>query len=535
MVRRVLVCWAVAVAILGSAVAAGAFTVTPIQPPLPEASIDAELVFLGGEPGSQIYRYDLHVRNISIEPAVQTVLVFFDSNPETGEFLGDKSDVVEVQSPTNWQGYVWADPDPAPWFVEWMTFSGPDRIFPGYTKNGFSVTFVWKDPESVPGQRFFEAMNGAVYEGQTIIVAVIDESGSICGTVFDNCATADFPPVTVDLLNASEVFVATTSTDSEGHFCFMELLAGQYFVSIVTPLGFVVDAETKSVTVTAGEEAQVDFWLDCLEIEPSARTIGYWKHQVNAHLMDKGRPHESMADMIGYLHAIRVHFNENIYNPVLVYEVDLSGGEGTQADSLLALRELLTVNKGGTMLDRAKQQMIALLLNVASLKISQAEVISADGANVSQAITYANAVITDQVPDVSYEVAKDIAEYINQGRTVPAGVIPLDTEIIWYSLSGRDLAQIVGLNPNPFGSVVSIRYSVPDTKSSIGPISLEVYDIRGRSVYGRHDLPLTPGEHEVIWRGVDGFGRRIASGTYFVTVKSAGGISSSKVMMIRSE
>jgi hypothetical protein len=517
-----------------TAAGASAFTVTPINPPLPESSIEATLVFLGGEPGNEMYRYDFHVRNISVPPAVQTVLVFFDSDPETGEFQGDQSDFVEIQSPANWEGYAWVDPDPSPWFVEWMTFSGPDRIFPGETKSGFSVTFVWKDPATTPGSRFFEAMNGVVYEGQTIIVAVIDQSGSICGTVFDNCATADFPPVTVDLLNSQEVFVATTATDEEGHFCFTELLAGDYFVSVVTPLGFEIDAETKNVTVTAGEQAQVDFQLDCLDIEPSARTIGYWKHQVNALIMGKGKPHESLDDMVGYIHDIRVHFNENVYNPVVVLEVDLSGGGGTEADSLLAVRELLTVNKGGTMLDRAKQQMIAMLLNVASLKISQAHVISADGANVSQAITYCNAVITDQVPGVPYEVAKDIAEAVNQGHILPAGVIPIDTEIIWYSLGERDLAQIIGLNPNPFASRVAVRYAVPSTDASIGPVSLEIYDTLGRMIYNQSDLAATPGEHEVVWAGVDRFGRDVASGTYFVTVKSDAGISSGKVMMIRS-
>ena len=93
MVRHVVLCWVVVAALLGSVAVAGAFTVTPVNPPLPEASIDADLVFLGGQPGSQIYRYDFYVRNISIEPSVQTVMVFFDSDPETGEFLGDRSDL----------------------------------------------------------------------------------------------------------------------------------------------------------------------------------------------------------------------------------------------------------------------------------------------------------------------------------------------------------------------------------------------------------------------------------------------------------
>jgi hypothetical protein len=186
------------------------------------------------------------------------------------------------------------------------------------------------------------------------------------------------------------------------------------------------------------------------------------------------------------------------------------------------------------MLDRAKQQMVALLLNVASLKISQAEVISEDGANVSQAITYCNEIITDQVLGVSYEVAKDIADVINSGGTVPAGVIPLDTQIIWYSLSSKDLVQIVNLRPNPFSSALSIKYRVPDSATTDRQVQVEIFDVRGRQVYSTDNLALTPGEHEVFWTGIDNTGQQVASGTYFVNIRSACGISCCKVTMIRS-
>jgi hypothetical protein len=528
---RVVLCLLVLLAAF--ATGAGAFNVTPINPPLPESAIEATLAYLGGEPGNQVYRYDFYVRNISIHPAVQTVLVFFDSDPVTGEFVGDRSDLIEIQAPADWESYAWIDPDPAPWRVEWQTFVGPARIFPGQIMSGFSVTFVWKDPESIPGQRFFEAMNGAVYEGQTIIVGVVDESGAICGTVHDDCISAAPPPVTVDLMGPNGTFRGAATTDADGDYCFMELLAGDYTVSLVTPLGFYADAETKSATVYPSQQTQVDFWLSCLDIEPSQRTIGYWKHQANSLVTGKGNPQESLADMISYMHAVREHFNEHIYNPVIVLEVDLDPATATPLDSLLAVRELLTVNNGGTMLDRAKQQMLALLLNVASLKISQAEIISKDGANVSQAITYCNLIITDAV-DVSYEVAKDIADTINNGKMVPAGVIPADTGIIWYSIHGRDNVQLVDMRPNPFSSAVSIRYRVPAARSG-DHAAVEIFDVRGRLIFELGDLDMTPGEHEVFWTGIDRFGRDVASGTYFVNVRSTYGVSCSKVTVVRSE
>jgi hypothetical protein len=523
-----------AIAVLGTSTMAYAYGVTPNPNPLPESAVTSTLVYMGGEPGNQIYRYDFKVRNIAVPPAIQTVLIFFDSDPVTGEFMGDKSDLVEIQSPANWEGTAFADPDPAPWFVEWITFSGPDRIFPGNDLEGFSITFTWKDPETTPGRRFFEAMNGVVYEGQTIIVGMIDESGSICGTVFDECLSTTVANITVDLLNSTGTFEGATTTDENGEYCFVELLADDYTVSIVTPLGFTVDAETKMVSLGPAEHATVDFHLYCQEIEPEQRTIGYWKHQANALVTGKGKPQETMAQMIEYIHGIRSHFNEHLYNPVIVFEVELDPDNATAADSLLALRQMLKVNHGSNMLERAKQQMIALLLNVASLKLSQAEVISEDGANVSQAITYCNKIITDQATGVDYEVAKTIADDINNGVTVAAGVIPLETEIIWYSIDSRDIVQVVDMRPNPMSSVVAVKYMVPDTHAN-KEASLEVFDVQGRMIYESGQLDLSPGEHEIRWMGQDALGNRVASGTYFMMIRSRDGISSRKVTVLRSQ
>jgi hypothetical protein len=290
-----------------------------------------------------------------------------------------------------------------------------------------------------------------------------------------------------------------------------------------------VDQDTKTGTVFVGATTPIDFHIDCLDIRPDALTIGYWKHQVNAILMGKGKAQESLADMLTYVHNIQVHFNENVYNPVFVYEVAPLPGGATAADSLRALEALLTVNNGGTMLLRAKQQMVALLLNVASGKLSQAQVISYDGANVSQAITYANDIITNRVPGVSYEVAKDIADVINNGGKVRAGVIPLNTRLIWYNKK----VTFVGLDPNPFSAEIGIRYNIPSGQAA-SDLAIGVYDISGREVYTFGDLEKSAGEHSVIWHGVDNAGRQVASGLYFVSLKTRDTVSSEKITLIKS-
>jgi flagellar hook assembly protein FlgD len=131
-------------------------------------------------------------------------------------------------------------------------------------------------------------------------------------------------------------------------------------------------------------------------------------------------------------------------------------------------------------------------------------------------------------------VAKDIADIINNGGMVPAGVIPPDTEIIWYSIHARDSVQLVEMRPNPFSSAVSIGYRVPEARAG-DQACVEIFDVRGRRVFALDDLDMAPGEHAVFWTGQDFYGNDVTSGTYFVSVRSTYGVTCSKITLIRSE
>jgi hypothetical protein len=204
---------------------------------------------------------------------------------------------------------------------------------------------------------------------------------------------------------------------------------------------------------------------------------------------------------------------------------------GSQQDSLIALRQLLTVNKEGTMNDRAKQQLLALLLNVVSLKISQGEIISADGANVSQAITYCYDLITDGKTE-SDEKAKDIGDYINNGDMVPAGMIPLDTPFIWYE---RDrFGSIVYLGkgyPNPF--VTSARIAFALKGNGLVPVDLKVFDVTGRVIRTLISDDLEPGQHAASWNGLSDRGERVSSGVYFYVLRTPVDVATGKLVVMK--
>jgi hypothetical protein len=62
----------------------------------------------------------------------------------------------------------------------------------------------------------------------------------------------------------------------------------------------------------------------------------------------------------------------------------------------------------------------------------------------------------------------------------------------------------------------TIRY----TLSSIGPVRVEVFDLRGRSMVRLVDEIEAAGPHRVVWNGRDATGRRVAAGIYWYRIES---------------
>jgi len=83
--------------------------------------------------------------------------------------------------------------------------------------------------------------------------------------------------------------------------------------------------------------------------------------------------------------------------------------------------------------------------------------------------------------------------------------------------------------PNPFNPEVAIGY----TLAAAGPVSLEVFDGRGRRVRTLHDGPQDAGGHRVVWRGRDDDGRPLASGTYLVRLRAAGVQRTTTVTLVK--
>jgi hypothetical protein len=83
--------------------------------------------------------------------------------------------------------------------------------------------------------------------------------------------------------------------------------------------------------------------------------------------------------------------------------------------------------------------------------------------------------------------------------------------------------------PNPFGPATSVRYSL----ALPARVELAVYDIAGRLVATLVDDLRASGSHTVRWAGVDSRGRPVASGVYWVRLRTGAHEEAIKLTVLR--
>ncbi|MCK5785183.1 MAG: T9SS type A sorting domain-containing protein [Candidatus Sabulitectum sp.] len=86
-----------------------------------------------------------------------------------------------------------------------------------------------------------------------------------------------------------------------------------------------------------------------------------------------------------------------------------------------------------------------------------------------------------------------------------------------------------GSSPNPFNSLVSFRFSIPQS----GNVSLVVYDLSGRLVNTLASEQMLPGQHTVFWSGTNDSGIQIPSGVYFARLTATGFSETVKLVRVR--
>ena len=317
-----------------------------------------------------------------------------------------------------------------------------------------------------------------------------------------------FAGLTIDLFDDVNMLmlVSSTLTASDGTYLFPDLEPGDYIVELIEPLGFSIDQNNVPVSLAGGDTAVVNFELSQSVVANDARSKGYWKHQVNANISGNGNIDYTTEELLEFSLDIFDHFAGNSGSPVMVEDVSYVYNPPV-ALGMDDMQYMLNINQGGsTMYDRACQQFLTLLLNVVSDKLGQYFQASEDSATVSQAIVY-----IDEILETESELAKDIAETLNQGQMVAAGVIPLTTPNIIFGVEIEGILQPLTFEfknpaPNPFNPETRISFSLPEASE----VSLVVYDVQGREVATLVNGWQPAGMHEVTFNASD-----LTSGVYF--------------------
>lgn len=87
------------------------------------------------------------------------------------------------------------------------------------------------------------------------------------------------------------------------------------------------------------------------------------------------------------------------------------------------------------------------------------------------------------------------------------------------------------VTPNPFSQYTDIRHRITDNSTKC---VLRIYDITGSLVVDLSKQASVIGnQSSVLWSGVDDANRKLGSGVYFVTLRTAAGVQTEKILITR--
>ena len=95
------------------------------------------------------------------------------------------------------------------------------------------------------------------------------------------------------------------------------------------------------------------------------------------------------------------------------------------------------------------------------------------------------------------------------------------------------MLESAGLSPfdeeDPFNPLTTLSFALP--RSSY--VRLSIFDLAGRHVRTGVDETRSPGRHTVIWEGVDGEGRAVASGVYLYRMEAGSFVRTRRMVLSR--
>jgi hypothetical protein len=367
-------------------------------------------------------------------------------------------------------------------------------------------------------------------------------TGTLDGTVLaDN---KQQPGVTVTLVDVNNA-TRTAVTDAAGGFAFPNVEQGATVVAITVPAGLhAVNPPSGqwNVNVVAEQTTTVQFTMESDVAPPptanSPETWNYWRKEVRSALRGRGAHSESFANMsVNFPQAIFDQFAHAASDPVVVERVTQvdPDGSGPAAPRRLMLSDMDgTLDKAGptTALDDARRELLVILLNVVSGRLSLNLVIDAQGTTLDQEIHRLAAMINDGLR-TNDRVAANHGAWINSGRAGGhrSGTRHHDAgeSLAYGDLAGEE-ATLMGDPARATAALTAMRSSDAGVRFTItlpapGPATLDLYDVTGRHVARLWEGETPAGVTAVTWpRG------SARPGVYFARLTTANGVENAKVV-----
>jgi hypothetical protein len=352
--------------------------------------------------------------------------------------------------------------------------------------------------------------------------------GNLAGSVLADCPAPGSPleGVTVTACQTSTGdLLGAAASEPDGSYEITGLIAENYTIEAFPPLGYAMADGGINIQLNGGIISGLDVALLCTGESNNPRGTAYWKRAVGEAMGGGGQALLDASEICACLDAIDAHFTSS---GIDVYS---SGAASTCETKLSAAADLLhplpPVKTDGV----ARCHLMALLLNVAAGNMRTDDVVSKDGATVSQAITHCYDLLSTRPVD-----ALVIANLVNNGCKVPPGRIPLSTPQILFSPPTQPevsqppaISLSVSVSPNPFNPTTTISFSVSQTSQ----VTVTVYDITGRRVTTLVDRAMSAGLQQVVWNGRDATGGPVGSGMYFYRVTAGGETAVGKLLLLK--
>jgi hypothetical protein len=351
-------------------------------------------------------------------------------------------------------------------------------------------------------------------------------AAAVLGTV--RTSSAGLYGVRVMLMDEAASVVRETVTAEDGQYRMDNVPSGAYTVQVDIPVGFVAESAGSVPIVLAGVDQVIDF---VLRNTATSGVVDYWAWKREIMAISEGRLGDyrmTRAQIDGYLEAIfDAYYDRDDGLEIRLLNItytDTPARPMTLDDVLYQWHIVVDDSK----LQLGRKFMLADLLNIASLRLSQLALATADGATVAQAIRY----FADrfEAGTVDPTLVINIGR-IHQGLTIPAGVVPLSTPNVVYKPDETTDEPLfptgfcLGQNyPNPFNPATEIRFDLPVAAITV----LEVYNIQGQRVATLVDKMLEAGEYRVTWNAGEQ-----ASGIYLYRLISGESRDSKKMLLLK--